>query len=146
MFSKPLNNAVTGETRCWLRIFKGISRPSHVFQATASHDPFTSKAALSQGYRRVQPLKSSRLYKPSDRAPWALCRAPTSLSRLADEWPTTPAKAFASRLAIHRSSFAFRNLLEESQSLFTFLVDPVGFEPTTFSMPLRRAPNCAMGP
>ena len=26
------------------------------------------------------------------------------------------------------------------------LVDPVGFEPTTFSMPLRRAPNCAMGP
>ena len=25
-------------------------------------------------------------------------------------------------------------------------VDPVGFEPTTFSMPLRRAPNCAMGP
>ncbi len=30
--------------------------------------------------------------------------------------------------------------------LFTCLVDPVGFEPTTFSMPLRRAPNCAMGP
>jgi hypothetical protein len=27
-----------------------------------------------------------------------------------------------------------------------FQVDPVGFEPTTFSMPLRRAPNCAMGP
>ncbi len=25
-------------------------------------------------------------------------------------------------------------------------VDPVGFEPTAFSMPLRRAPNCAMGP
>ena len=25
-------------------------------------------------------------------------------------------------------------------------VDPVGFEPTTSSMPLRRAPNCAMGP
>ena len=25
-------------------------------------------------------------------------------------------------------------------------VDPVGFEPTTFSMPLRRAPSCAMGP
>ncbi len=25
-------------------------------------------------------------------------------------------------------------------------MDPVGFEPTTFSMPLRRAPSCAMGP
>ena len=25
-------------------------------------------------------------------------------------------------------------------------MDPVGFEPTTSSMPLRRAPNCAMGP
>ena len=28
----------------------------------------------------------------------------------------------------------------------TCQVDPVGFEPTTFSMPLRRAPSCAMGP
>ena len=27
-----------------------------------------------------------------------------------------------------------------------FLVDPEGFEPSAFSMPLRRAPNCAMGP
>ena len=25
-------------------------------------------------------------------------------------------------------------------------VDPAGLEPATFSMPLRRAPNCAMGP
>ena len=25
-------------------------------------------------------------------------------------------------------------------------MDPGGFEPPTFSMPLRRAPNCAMGP
>ena len=25
-------------------------------------------------------------------------------------------------------------------------VDPEGFEPSTSSMPLRRAPNCAMGP
>jgi hypothetical protein len=30
--------------------------------------------------------------------------------------------------------------------IFTCQVDPVGFEPTTFSMPLRRAPSCAMGP
>src|SRR5688572_30194838 len=27
-----------------------------------------------------------------------------------------------------------------------YFVDPEGFEPSTFSMPLRRAPNCAMGP
>ena len=44
--------------------------------------------------------------------------------RLSDGWPTTPAKAGYSN----------------------DLVDPVGFEPTTSSMPLRRAPNCAMGP
>src|SRR4030065_1567944 len=25
-------------------------------------------------------------------------------------------------------------------------VDPEGFDPSAFSMPLRRAPNCAMGP
>lgn len=33
-------------------------------------------------------------------------------------------------------------------SLFSTLipVDPEGFEPSAFSMPLRRAPNCAMGP
>ena len=36
----------------------------------------------------------------------------------------------------------------ENKSTFTgaLLVDPGGFEPPTFSMPLRRAPNCAMGP
>src|SRR3990170_8145038 len=28
----------------------------------------------------------------------------------------------------------------------TAKVDPEGFEPSTFSMPLRRAPICAMGP
>jgi uncharacterized lipoprotein YddW (UPF0748 family) len=31
-------------------------------------------------------------------------------------------------------------------SCLPHLVDLVGFEPTTFSMPLRRAPNCAIGP
>ena len=30
--------------------------------------------------------------------------------------------------------------------IFSCKVDPVGFEPTTSSMPLRRAPSCAMGP
>ena len=29
---------------------------------------------------------------------------------------------------------------------FHLIVDPAGFEPAAFSMPLRRAPNCAMGP
>ena len=38
--------------------------------------------------------------------------------------------------------------LYQRKSTFTgaLLVDPEGFEPSTFSMPLRRAPNCAMGP
>ena len=32
-------------------------------------------------------------------------------------------------------------------NLYAYMVvDPGGFEPPTFSMPLRRAPNCAMGP
>jgi hypothetical protein len=36
---------------------------------------------------------------------------------------------------------------EETAPLARLLqVDPGGFEPPTFSMPLRRAPNCAMGP
>ena len=30
--------------------------------------------------------------------------------------------------------------------LYSLSVDPVGFEPTASSMPLRRAPSCAMGP
>ena len=36
----------------------------------------------------------------------------------------------------------------KSELIPTYLncVDPEGFEPSTFSMPLRRAPNCAMGP
>ena len=45
-------------------------------------------------------------------------------------WPSIPARA--------RYSIAGPKVLGQ--------VDPVGFEPTTFSMPLRRAPNCAMGP
>ncbi len=37
-------------------------------------------------------------------------------------------------------------LLLQPGFVIQFQVDPVGFEPTTSSMPLRRAPNCAMGP
>ena len=37
--------------------------------------------------------------------------------------------------------------LEFSRNEFQYsVVDPEGFEPSAFSMPLRRAPNCAMGP
>ncbi len=32
------------------------------------------------------------------------------------------------------------------ERLGLLIADPEGFEPSTFSMPLRRAPNCAMGP
>jgi hypothetical protein len=42
--------------------------------------------------------------------------------------------------AIKRKSRVFQT------RLFAGLVDPEGFEPSAFSMPLRRAPNCAMGP
>ena len=37
------------------------------------------------------------------------------------------------------------NILGQVLSL-PYPVDPGGFEPPTFSMPLRRAPSCAMGP
>jgi hypothetical protein len=45
-----------------------------------------------------------------------------------------------------------RSLLADGMTYYSchdldyILVDPEGFEPSTFSMPLRRAPNCAMGP
>ena len=54
-------------------------------------------------------------------------------TRLAGGWPTTPDRRFCYG--------------EGGQpSAPTCIVDPEGFEPSTFSMPLRRAPNCAMGP
>ena len=53
----------------------------------------------------------------------ALRRAHTSLSRLAAGM-----------------AYYFRSLP------FNVKVDLRGFEPLTFSMPLRRAPNCATGP
>ena len=76
-------------------------------------------------HRRSLPMKATGEFGPGAYmrcTPWAPCRAHTSLSRLAGRWPTTPVLAY------------------------WICVDPVGFEPTTFSMPLRRAPNCAMGP
>src|ERR1041384_6307083 len=62
------------------------------------------------------------------RSRWALCWASTLLSQLADGMT-------------YYSCSNFSQLIK-----FLSCVDPGGFEPPTFSMPLRRAPNCAMGP
>jgi hypothetical protein len=43
----------------------------------------------------------------------------------------------------HDAGFA---VLRPEQSVWENLVDLVGFEPTTSSMPWKRAPNCATGP
>jgi hypothetical protein len=57
--------------------------------------------------------------------------------------PTTPAVAF---------NFAYYNTERlvkanaDNQPPMPIVVDPARFELATFSMPLRRAPNCAMGP
>jgi hypothetical protein len=64
-----------------------------------------------------QPANEFRHY-----APWAWHRAHTSLpDSLMDDVLLLP-------------------------SPYTIIVDPERFELSTFSMPLRRAPNCAMGP
>ena len=55
-------------------------------------------------------------------------------SRLAGGWPTTPVQRVSCLNCRPCGTAAYG------------LVDPEGFEPSTFSMPLRRAPNCAMGP
>jgi hypothetical protein len=67
--------------------------------------------------------------------PLAHRRASTSLSLLADG------------LAYYSGSdFVFIFGCQISLLELFVQVDPGGFEPPTFSMPLRRAPNCAMGP
>ena len=60
------------------------------------------------------------------------CWASTSLSQLADG-------------ITYYSCFNF-SFGRDDPAPTNFMVDPEGFEPSTFSMPLRRAPNCAMGP
>lgn len=96
---------------------------------------------LAQLDRRVQPAN----------APRASCRALT-LSRLADGWPTTPAWFYSLILnkklpsvnqALGLSGISFPKVPE---CLTSDAVDPERFELSAFSMPLRRAPNCAMGP
>ncbi len=47
---------------------------------------------------------------------------------------------------LHSLSLLADGMTYYSYHDFLFIVDPGGFEPPTFSMPLRRAPNCAMGP
>src|SRR5579859_8064133 len=69
---------------------------------------------------------------PGEFGLWGASKTPPGLHhvpRLAGGWPTTPAQRVSCL-----------NCRPCGQ------VDPEGFEPSTFSMPLRRAPNCAMGP
>ena len=42
--------------------------------------------------------------------------------------------------------FSSDQVITYKHSDLVILVDPEGFEPSTSSMPLRRAPSCAMGP
>ena len=60
------------------------------------------------------------------------CWASTSTSQLADETTYYSCHHF-----YKKDGYKTRPYI---------VVDPGGFEPPTFSMPLRRAPNCAMGP
>ncbi len=69
------------------------------------------------------------------------CWDSTSLSQLADGLTYYSCRDY---LAISFLLLAVLFLIAKSKPLI--LVDPEGFEPSTFSMPLRRAPNCAMGP
>ena len=65
------------------------------------------------------------------RSRWALRWASTSLSQLADG------------MTYYSCPDLFVGRIVNPPYI---MVDPGGFEPPTFSMPLRRAPNCAMGP
>ena len=67
--------------------------------------------------------------------------------------PYVPSPPFASLTdpplpytTLQGSSTANEGGLKEKTAFRLFLVDPERFELSTFSMPLRRAPNCAMGP
>src|SRR6266446_4396542 len=46
----------------------------------------------------------------------------------------------------HRVRRGHRDKLGQEKIVWRFLVEPMGFEPTTSSMPSRRAPNCATAP
>ena len=50
------------------------------------------------------------------------------------------------RLAPMIGSAALRDLAAYGISSFVKMVEPKGFEPSTSSMPSRRAPNCATAP
>ena len=56
-------------------------------------------------------------------------------------WPTSPRGALLRYDADLLAKVSLR-----THARLTAKVDPEGFEPSTFSMPLRRAPICAMGP
>ncbi len=125
---KPLWTALTGDSRH--RLF--CSNPTRLIVGSL----FTSGVCQFWRSRRVQPDLS---------APRTLCWARTSLSQLAVGWFTTPARRDLRLLNSPAPIMPvlIKNFQTEQEKGF---VDPEGFEPSTSSMPLRRAPNCAMGP
>ena len=54
--------------------------------------------------------------------------------------------AFSQQPSVVNTTAASVQLIELIADRCRLSVDPEGFEPSAFSMPLRRAPNCAMGP
>ena len=79
------------------------------------------------------------------RSRWALCWAFTSLSQLADGMTYYSCPDVSVCFGIIAQERLGR-LVALAYPEGHYKVDPGGFEPPTFSMPLRRAPNCAMGP
>ena len=61
-------------------------------------------------------------------------------------WGNRRVRSVALRCAFWYCTSVTRSLADDLLLLFWPLVDPARFELATFSMPLRRAPNCAMGP
>jgi hypothetical protein len=61
-------------------------------------------------------------------------------------WGNRRVRSVALRCAFWYCTCATSSLADDLLLLFWPLVDPARFELATFSMPLRRAPNCAMGP
>ena len=86
------------------------------------------------GDRRVRSVYILRCALPR-----ALCRASTLLSQLAD------GMTYYSCLDLSLLTLIITMCQGQVNDL-PLRVDPEGFEPSAFSMPLRRAPNCAMGP
>src|SRR5271167_5200678 len=59
---------------------------------------------------------------------------------------TEDGQQFSGHKQSSRTRIWISSHLECSENQGGFLVEPMGFEPTTSSMPSRRAPNCATAP